>query len=128
MDTAFSDSLKQAALSVDRASRHAARSDDASDVDAWRRLVDGEWRLIEIFESDGRRIMIARRNASPAPLLTDRERRVLGLRARAYSVKRIAYDLRLSLASISRALTSGTKKLGLSSTDLCRFATSIDSK
>lgn len=123
-----SESLKRVALDVDRANREASCSDAPNAVEAWRRLVDGEWRLIEVFESDGRRIMIARRSALPAPLLTDRERRVLGLRARAYGVKRIAYDLGLSLASVSRALTSGMKKLGLSTTsDLCRFST-IDAK
>ena len=119
--------LRQAALDVDHAIQSPSEADTAAE--AWRRLVDGEWHLVEIFESGGRRIMIARRSPSPAPLLNERERRALGLRARAYGVKRIAYDLGLSLASVSRALSSGIRKLGLTSaSDLSRFSTLIDPK
>jgi DNA-binding NarL/FixJ family response regulator len=119
--------VKMAAVSVDRA-RGATRDDPTCTPDAWRALVDGEWALVEIFDSDGRRFMIARR-APPAsfhaPLLSEREQCVLGLRARAQGIKQIAYDLALSESTVSRILSVGMRKLGLSTaSELTRFDTS----
>ena len=62
--------------------------------------------------------MVARRNAPDAPkspLLTLRERQVLGLYGRAHGVKLIAYEMGLSAASVSRALKSAKAKLGITS-------------
>jgi DNA-binding CsgD family transcriptional regulator len=122
----FAESLKHAALAIDRARARQRREDPEGALEAWRALVEGEWSLVETFESDGRRYLLARRNppdAARAPLLTDRERRVIGLRARSHGVKLIAYEMGLSPASVSRALGSGVRKLGLASVaDLVRRA------
>jgi DNA-binding CsgD family transcriptional regulator len=115
---AYLESLKQAALSIDRARARMRREDPEGALEAWRSLVEGQWSLVESFESDGRRYLLARRNAPdapPAPLLTERERSVLGLRARLHGVKLIAYELGVSQASVSRAMQSGMKKLGVGS-------------
>jgi DNA-binding NarL/FixJ family response regulator len=53
-------------------------------------------------------------------ILDERERQVLSLRSRACALKCIAFELGLSTASVSRALASGMRKLGLASCmDLC---------
>jgi DNA-binding CsgD family transcriptional regulator len=115
---AYLESLKQAAVSIDRARARMRREDPEGALEAWRSLVEGQWSLVESFESDGRRYLLARRNATDAPvapLLTERERSVLSLRARLHGVKLIAYELGVSQASVSRAMQSGMKKLGVGS-------------
>jgi DNA-binding CsgD family transcriptional regulator len=121
----YVDSLRHAAVSIDRARGRMRRRDPDGALEAWRSLIEGEWSLVEVFESDGRRFMVARRNAPDAPrtpLLDDRERTVLGLRARAHGVKLIAYELGVSPSSVSRALSTASNKLGLQSmADILRF-------
>ena len=120
--------VKMAAVSIDRA-RGTTRDGPTGTPEAWRALVDGEWSLVEIFDSDGRRFMVARRNppALPhAPLLTEREQCVLGLRAHAQGIKQIAYELALSESTVSRVLSMGMRKLGLSTaSELTRFDTHV---
>jgi DNA-binding NarL/FixJ family response regulator len=112
------ESLKDAAIAIDRARARMRREDPEGALGAWRALVEGQWSLVESFESDGRRFLLARKNPPDAPrtpLLTERERAVLGLRARSHGVKLIAYELGLSPASVSRSLRSALQKLGVSS-------------
>jgi DNA-binding CsgD family transcriptional regulator len=81
-------------------------------------LVEGRWSLVEYFDTDGQRFLVARKNdpeATGPSRLALRERQVLACRARGLSLKLIAYDLGLSIPTISRALQSGMAKLGLSS-------------
>ena len=54
--------LRDAARRIDQARMRAAE-DSADDALAlWRALVDGRWTLVEWFDSDGRRLFVARRN------------------------------------------------------------------
>jgi DNA-binding CsgD family transcriptional regulator len=74
--------------------------------------------LLEHFDTDGQRFLVARKNDPDAvgpSALSLRERQVLACRARGLSLKLIAYDLGLSVPSISRTLKSGMMKLGISS-------------
>jgi DNA-binding CsgD family transcriptional regulator len=112
------DALKEAAVSIDRARARMRREDPEGALDAWRTLVLGEWSLVETFESDGRRYLVARKNppnALASPLLTVRERQMLGFYARAHAVKLIAYEMGLSPACVSRSLRSAKAKLGITS-------------
>jgi DNA-binding CsgD family transcriptional regulator len=117
--------LQRAAVAIDRARARMRREDPEGALGAWHALVEGEWSLVETFERDGRRYLVAHRNPPHAPRaarLTDRERHVLGLRARMHDIKVIAYELGVSQASVSRALTKGMRKLGFSSiTELMGF-------
>jgi DNA-binding CsgD family transcriptional regulator len=73
-------------------------------------LAGGKWKIIDHFDSDAQRYVIACR--SPSPLSVE-ERELVQRRARGDSVKEIAIDLSVSSATISRRLTRALHKLGL---------------
>ena len=112
------ESLRLAAKAIDRA-RSKARSNEDEALDLWQGLVAGRWSLIEQFDSDGRRFMVARRND---PRVTDpralglRERQVLAYAAMGHSLKLIGYSLGISPSSVSTARRTAMRKLGLRTT------------
>jgi DNA-binding CsgD family transcriptional regulator len=109
--------LREAARRIDRA-RGRARADAEEALALWRALVDGKWSLIERFESDGRRILIARRNdptTRKLRALNDRERKVVSLLAVGHSLKLCAYELGLAQSSTSEVARSAMRKLGVPS-------------
>ncbi len=128
-DGAARERLRRAAVAVDRARAGLLRSgvdDDA--LGQWQALVDGRWSLLDRFENDGRRFLVARRNAPgtmPIPLLDERERAVLGYRAAGHTLKLIAYEMGYSLGYTSRLAQNAMRKLGLTSpADLVAFVQS----
>lgn len=92
-------------------------------IEAWHRVTTGSWRIEKCTEKNGTRFMLARWARVPVPLMSVREHRVLALRARACSIKWIACELGMSIASVSRAIASGLKKLRLTSCSDLRFFT-----
>jgi DNA-binding NarL/FixJ family response regulator len=115
---AYLAALKEAAVSIDRARARLRREDPEAALQGWRSLVEGRWSLVESFESDGRRYLLARRNAPSAPvvpLLTEREQQVLSLAVRRHSAKVIAYELGIAPSAVSGALKSGLTKLRVKS-------------
>jgi DNA-binding NarL/FixJ family response regulator len=84
----------------------------------WRALVDGRWSLVDGFDSDGKRFVVARRNepcAVALHTLTSRETHVASLAARGHSNKLIAYELGLSEATIATHVARAKSKLGVHS-------------
>jgi DNA-binding CsgD family transcriptional regulator len=111
------ESLRHAAKSIDRA-RTKARSDDNEALELWQGLVAGRWSLVDRFDSDGRRYLVARRNAPDVKdprALTTRERHVLAYAAMGQSLKLIAYSLGLSLSTVSVNRRTAMRKLRLQS-------------
>lgn len=110
--------LRHAALSMDRARGRLRREDPDDAVETWQALVSGRWSLVDHFDSDGRRLLVARRNdphtERPA-LLTPRERQVVVYRALGHPLKLIAYELGLAVSTVSANLARGMKKLGIAS-------------
>ncbi|HEV3191123.1 MAG TPA: helix-turn-helix transcriptional regulator [Polyangiaceae bacterium] len=112
------EALRFAAKAIDRA-RSKARSNEDEALDLWQGLVAGRWSLVEQFDSDGRRFLIARRND---PQVTDpralnlRERQVLAYIAMGQPAKLIAYSLGVSPSSISLTRRTAMRKLGLQTT------------
>jgi DNA-binding CsgD family transcriptional regulator len=106
--------LREAVLRGERA-RRRLRADENEALALWQALVDGRWSLVERFESDGRRYLVAREDAigvrDPRGL-TPRERQVAALAALGHSHKLIAYELGLSRPSVSASLGSAMRKLG----------------
>lgn len=109
--------LRAAALTMDR-SRREAGTDPERALAHWKAMVEGRWTLVERFESDGRRIFVARPN-EPATHrqngLTDAERKVVALAALCHPLKLIGYELGFAESHVSRVLASALTKLGVRS-------------
>jgi DNA-binding CsgD family transcriptional regulator len=108
--------LRGAARALDRARLRGTDPDEA--LELWQGLVDGRWSLVDRFDSDGRRFLVARRNddvpAEPRAL-SPRERSVLAHAARGHSNKLIGYELGISESAAANHVASLLKKLGLPS-------------
>jgi DNA-binding CsgD family transcriptional regulator len=108
-------SLRDAAKAIDRARSKARHSEDEA-LDLWRGLVSGRWSLVDRFDSDGRRFLVAHKNdpqMSDPRALTLGERQVLAYVAMGRPLKLIAYALGLSLGTVSHRRSKAMKKLGL---------------
>lgn len=116
-DAPARDELGARAAEIDRA--RAARSGRGEDALAvWRGLVQGRWSLVEQFDADGRRFVLAHRNPEDVrdPRgLTEMESRVVGLGVRGYSDKLIAYHLGIAEGTASSHLTQAMRKLRITS-------------
>ncbi len=106
------------ALAFDRARGPLRRRDPEAAVRIWEALVAGRWSLLDHFDSDGRRFIVAHRNdaeVADARGLTHRERQVVAQVALGQSNKMIAYELGLSTSTVANHLASARAKLGLPS-------------
>jgi DNA-binding CsgD family transcriptional regulator len=111
-------SLREVVLRTDQARGRLRRSDPGAAVQLWCGLVAGRWSLVDGFDSDGSRFLVAHRNAPECRRtrsLTTRERQVIAYAMLAHSNKLIAYELGLSLSVVSTYLSSALAKLGVRS-------------
>jgi DNA-binding CsgD family transcriptional regulator len=109
--------LREAAIAIDRA-RSRRDQDPAGVTDLWKGLVDGTWSLVDRFDSDGKRYLIAMRNEPAGARLTalsQREAQIAALVALGRSSKLIGYELGLSEPTVSRHLGLAMSKLGITS-------------
>lgn len=108
--------LREACLAAERT--HQPNVDVDRALDGWTALTSGRYSLVDHFDSDGRRFVLAVRNephlAAPAGL-TPRETQVAAYVALGHPLKTIAYELGLSVATVGRDSASAVRKLGLSS-------------
>jgi len=56
------DALRAAAVAMDRARTRVGRAEPEQAIAAWRALIEGRWSLLDHFDSDGRRFLVAREN------------------------------------------------------------------
>ena len=108
--------LREMARQVDKARGRAGRQDPDRALEVWEGLVRGRWSLIDWFDSDGRRFVVALPNApncGDPRGLTDRELQVAKLSARGESAKLIGYTLGLSRQRVSQLLRRAMHKLGV---------------
>lgn len=108
--------LRRAVGVIDRARARRLDADEA--LDTWRALVSGRWSLVDHYESDGRRYVVALRNppgVTDPRALTVRERQVAAYAALGYSGRQIGYTLGVDPSAVSRHLGSASRKLGLAS-------------
>ncbi|MCE7889639.1 MAG: LuxR family transcriptional regulator [Sorangiineae bacterium PRO1] len=106
-------SLGDVALAADRASSDA--DTEACDK-AWRDLVSGRLRIIQRFDKDGRRYVVARRSKGTklrGVQLTERELSVVERRVRGAPLKDIAAALGVSISTVAKSLKRALGKLGL---------------
>jgi DNA-binding NarL/FixJ family response regulator len=124
------EALRDAARAIDRARGSLRRRDPDEAVAIWTALVRGRYTLVDAFDTDGRRFLVARENSPSAPgpsTLTLSERQVAALRAAGHSMKLIAYELDLSPATVSRKLRNAMTKLGVrDAIELARVYRGVD--
>lgn len=107
--------LRASARSIDRA--RAGQGDDDG-LALWPALVRARWSLVDHFESDGRRFVVARKNTAdvtPRAELTERELQVVAHTARGHGHKLIAYELGIAVSTVRTLETRAMKKLGVAS-------------
>jgi DNA-binding NarL/FixJ family response regulator len=126
------DALRDAARAVDKARGKLRRSDPDAALALWRGLLEGRWSLVERFDTDGRRFVVAHRNEAATRglrALSVRERQVASYAALAHTNKLIAYELGIALGSVSVHLRSALAKLGVKSrVELVQVASSLGSR
>lgn len=110
--------LRDAAVRIDRARGKLRRGDPQEALKIWWALLQGRWSMVEWFDSDQRRYILALPNAprvfDPRGL-TKRESQVVAYAALGDSHKLIAYRLGISRSRTSNALSSAMRKLGVKS-------------
>ena len=108
--------LRAAALRADRA-RHVLKNLDADHAQRlWEGLLAGRWAIVDWFDSEGRRFIIARRNDQLLHRprgLTRREQQVAMRAALGASSKAISYELGISPSRVSSVLNAAMRKLGV---------------
>jgi DNA-binding NarL/FixJ family response regulator len=112
------ENLREAVLRIERARTNAGRSEPDDALDNWQALIDGRWSLVDRFDTDGRRYVIAVRNdpSHPDPRgLTARERQVAEFAGLGRSAKQISYSLGVSCSAVTNCTSQIQEKLGLSS-------------
>ena len=108
--------LRAAAVAIDKARGPLRQTDPDAALEAWCALVRGRWSMVDWFDSDQRRYVLALRNrpqVSDPRGLTERESQVVAYAALGESHKMIAYRLGISRPTATNALRSAMRKLGV---------------
>ncbi len=110
------DDLREAAKSIDRARGKLRRLDRDEASSIWRAMVRAEWSLVDWFDHDGKRFLLAHDNhigPTRSRELTKREHQAVACAAMGHSNKLIAYDLGISTGAVSKLLARAASKLGV---------------
>lgn len=106
--------LCSAARSLDLVRATLRKKHPERALETWKGLVSARWTLVDHFESDGRRYILAQENQpdpASAPELSARERQVLANAALGRSNKEIAYALGLAHSTVRVLMNRAAKKL-----------------
>ncbi len=107
--------LREAAVSVDRARGKLRNTDPDKALEIWKALVRGRWSMVDWFDSDGRRFVLAIPNSphvSDPRGLIERESQVVAYAVFGHTNKMIGYHLGLSTSRVSLHLRNAMRKLG----------------
>jgi DNA-binding CsgD family transcriptional regulator len=111
------DDLTETAAARERARRGA---DMPGGLERWRPLTGARWTLVDSFERDGARYVVARENQPELrglAALSTRERQVVAYLALGQSTKETAYALGISDVTVRVLVGRASTKLGVSSRD-----------
>ncbi|HEV8548384.1 MAG TPA: LuxR C-terminal-related transcriptional regulator [Polyangiaceae bacterium] len=82
----------------------------------WDQVTGGDLRIVDWYDRDGRRYLVARRvEPGAVPALTDRQKRALAMRSTGTALKVVAFELGVSLSTVARDVDSAMTRLGLKS-------------
>jgi DNA-binding CsgD family transcriptional regulator len=112
------DALSDAAKARDRLRPRKATSGEADALGRWHPLTAARWTLVDAFERDGSRYVVARENQTSVRGLQDlseRERQAVAYLAVGQSTKETAYALGISDATVRVLLARAATKLGVRS-------------
>lgn len=110
--------LREAVAAVDRARSPAGQDDPAQALELWAGLFAGEYSFVDRFDTDGRRFLVARRNAPDLAddrALTRRERHAVVALLQCQTQSLAAYALGLSPSTLRTHLLRAMRKLGVKS-------------
>lgn len=108
--------LRNAAMVVDRARGRMRKSNPDAALRIWRALVRGRWSMVDWFDSDGRRFVLALPNSprvGDPRGLTERESQVVAYAALGESGKIIGHRIGLSTPRVSSLLHDAMRKLNV---------------
>jgi DNA-binding CsgD family transcriptional regulator len=110
--------LREAVQRIEQARGRMRTRDPDGSLELWKCLVDARYTLVDRFEHDGRRYIVAHDNAGVAPhpeVLAPRERQVVAAAAGGRTNKLIAYELGLGDSTVRVLLARAAKKLQVTS-------------
>jgi DNA-binding CsgD family transcriptional regulator len=113
---AANERLRDAAVAMDRARGKMRNTDPEEALKIWKALVQGRWSMVDWFDTDGRRFVLALANSphvTDPRGLTERESQVVAYAVLGQTNKMIAYRLGLSNSRVSMVLRSAMRKLNV---------------
>jgi len=115
-DQAARDRIRSAALAIAAVRTRRRRRSGRAALEAWHPLVEARWTLVDTFEENGRRYVVARENQSEdacLEALTDRERQVVLQAVLGLTNKEIAYALGVSDSTVRVLMARAAARLGV---------------
>jgi DNA-binding CsgD family transcriptional regulator len=112
------EALTRAVRAIDTARARDYRYGSNETLELWTGLVEGTWSLIDWEDTDGSRLFLAVENdpeTTASRRLTQKEAQVATYVAQRHPYKLVAYELGISISTVSTHLRKALKKLGLSS-------------
>jgi DNA-binding CsgD family transcriptional regulator len=111
--------LREAVRNIERA-RTTLRSSTGHALALWKGLVSARWTLVDAFDAEGAKYIVARENApkiAGIAGLTPTERSVVTYAVRGFSTKEIAYTLGISDTTVRVLLMRAARRCGVRSRD-----------
>jgi DNA-binding CsgD family transcriptional regulator len=112
------DALREAVAVIEGARGKRRKDDPDGAVQSWRGLVAAKWSVVDRFDRDGKRYLVARENeppTAPSKTLSPRERQAVAYARMGHSNKFIAYELGISASTVGVLLHRAAQKLGAKS-------------
>ncbi len=109
--------IRSAAAAIESA-RTKKRKSGQWALARWHPLVSARWTLVQTFETDGKRYVVARENQSHAggvEALTERERQVVLQAILGFTNKEIAYSLGISDSTVRVLFARAARRIGVRS-------------
>lgn len=112
------EALRKAVYHIEIARTHNGRSAPDTAMESWQGLVEGRWSLVDYFDTDNRRFVVAVKNDPKYPDLrglTNQERQVAEFAGLGHSSKAISYTLGVSQSNVTNSVSNIKRKLNLKS-------------